>query len=53
MAGRKGSRDLWDNEVSRVVQKTKMLNDKLANDSKRSFVVQINVGDGYTIAVKK
>lgn len=30
----------------------KRLNDKLAKDQDRSFVVQINVGDGYTIAVK-
>ena len=30
----------------------KHLNDKLARDQDRSFVVQLNVGDGYTIAVK-
>ena len=30
----------------------KNLNDKLANDSKRAYVVQLNVGDGYTLAVK-
>ena len=30
----------------------KHLNDKLAKDQNRSFVVQLNVGDGYTIAVK-
>ena len=30
----------------------KHLNDKLARDQNRSFVVQLNVGDGYTIAVK-
>jgi predicted O-methyltransferase YrrM len=29
-----------------------VLNDKLAKDHGRSFVVQLNVGDGYTIAVK-
>ena len=30
----------------------KRLNDKLAKDQDRSFVVQLNVGDGYTIALK-
>ena len=30
----------------------KRLNDKLAKDHGRAYVVQLNVGDGYTIAVK-
>ena len=40
-------------QVDESTKALKMLNDKLAKDTKRSFVVQINVGDGYTIAVKK
>ena len=40
-------------QVDQSTKALKMLNDKLAKDTKRSFVVQINVGDGYTIAVKK
>jgi len=39
-------------QVDESTKALKMLNDKLAKDTKRSFVVQINVGDGYTIAVK-
>ena len=31
---------------------TKKFNDKLAKDSLRSFVVQLNLADGYTLAVK-
>ena len=39
-------------EADDMIKCTKLLNDKLAKDTKRSFVVQLNIADGYTIAVK-
>ena len=44
---------LPDSKCDRSTLALKRLNEKLANDSQRSFVVQLNVGDGYTITVKK
>lgn len=38
------------NDVDTVALKT--LNDKIARDSGRVFAVQMNIGDGYTLAVK-
>ena len=50
---------LWSSKVLKPAEACddttlvlKRLNDKLAKDHDRSFVVQLNVGDGYTIAVK-
>ena len=44
---------LPENEVNDVILSTKKLNEKLAKDSARAFVVLVNIGDGYTIAVKR
>ena len=39
-------------DTSDSTQALRRLNDKLANDVNRVHVVQLNVGDGYTMAVK-
>ena len=43
---------LPEDQADESTMALKRLNDKLAKDSLRSFVVQLNVGDGYTLAVK-
>ena len=43
---------LPEDQADESTKALKRLNDKLAKDSLRSFVVQLNVGDGYTLAVK-
>ena len=50
---RRGRVLLPDDQCDKLALAIKKLNDKLAKDSARSFVVQLNVGDGYTLAVKK
>ena len=41
--------DREDREDTEALRK---LNDKLVNDTKRVHVVQLNIGDGYTLATK-
>ncbi len=39
-------------DISQDTVALKTLNDKIARDSGRVFAVQMNIGDGYTLAVK-
>ena len=39
-------------DTSEDTEALRRLNNKLANDVGRVYVVQLNVGDGYTMAVK-
>ena len=49
---RGGKMLLPDEKLNRMEMSTKILNRKLAADVDRSFVVQLNIADGYTICVK-